>query len=144
MASALHESPQAILPEWEPAALSYSVPVAMRNQVDPPRVITLDGNAQKVFDARPTSPAPTNLPTPLFGDLKVVSKLIIQLIGANALYVGVNTIVDENNFHQYIPANANGAQIDLSDDQVDYVSVKGTAGDKVAVYISYPKQSQPF
>lgn len=141
--AALFPSPQAIIPNYNPAPLGYSVPVARRNQIDPPRIITLAGTTL-VFDARlDTNP---DVPNPrVYHDLKVVTKLVIQNLSADAMYVGINqdATAADGTYHIYLPANSQGAQLDLSIDQPEWVTVFGTDGDKVSVYIAYPKDSQP-
>jgi len=126
-------SPQAMIPTWDPMAISYSIPIARRTKIDPPRTITL-ANATLVFDTRSTSTT---------GDKKVVSRLVLQNLADTAIYIALNQVAQniDGGYHFVLPANANGAQIDLSNDQPEFVSVIGTNGAKVAVYISYPKET---
>lgn len=127
-------NPQAMLPTWNPAIYAYTIPISRRNQVDPPRIITISGSTI-VFDTRSSS---------TLGDLKVNSKLVIQTLGANPVYIAINLNAQpiDGGYHLIIPQQY--MQIDLSADQPDFVSICGTDGDKVAVYISYPKESQPI
>jgi hypothetical protein len=130
-------SPQAALPNFP--SLGDEIRAfnkAKSCQIDPPRIIVMTGNTDTIFDTRAGS---------AFGDKKVTSKLIVHNLGANPMYLGLNQDATAalGAFHDILAGGSAvkdglGSQIDLSKDQPDWVTVKGTAGEWVAVVISYP------
>lgn len=109
---------------------------ARRNKIDPPRIIALTGGSDVVFDARVGA---------ALGDDKVVAKLILHNLGTNPMYYGINQVAGTalGTFHDILAGgtvakDGLGSLVDLSGDQPEFVTVKGTAGDWIAVVISYP------
>lgn len=102
--------------------------------INEPRVITLTGNSDLVYDSRANN---------AFGDRQVVTKLMLHNLGANPMYYAINQDASAAKFHDILAGGSAaldglGSQVDLSREQPQYVSVKGTAGEKVAVIIAYP------
>lgn len=107
-----------------------------RRDIDPPRTFVLTGGSDIVYDGRPGNS---------LGDKKPVSKLILHNLGTHAMYYAMNqaagTVV--GSFHDVLAGGSAlvdglGSLVDLSSDQPNYVSVKGTAGEWISVIITYP------
>lgn len=108
--------------------------------IDPPRTFVLTGGADVVFDARPGN---------ALGDKKPVSKLVLHNLGTHAMYyaLNMNAGTGVGLFHDILAGGSAavdglGSLVDLGADQPDFVTVKGTAGEWVAVVITYP-EDQP-
>lgn len=131
-------SPQAVLPTYPTLAdeLRHQNKAKPAN-IDPPRVIELDGSTfDVVFDTRESS---------AFGDKKPVSKLLLHNLSANPIYYCLNGNAGNTigTYHDIIAGGTAaldglGSTVDLSRDQPDFVTVLGTSrGDLIAVVISY-------
>lgn len=128
---------QAVLPRYStPLDELKAITQAKPCSINEPRIIQLTGGSDLIFDARAGA---------ALGDRKVVSKLLVHNLGANPMYYGINQLATTllNGFHDILAGGSVvkdglGSQVDLSKDQPTFVSVKGTAGEWVAVVISYP------
>lgn len=109
---------------------------AKRSDINSPRVVTLTGNSDIVFDARSSS---------TLGDQQPVRKLTLHNLGANKMYYAMNQACGSTvgTYHDILAGGSAvldglGSLVDLSNDQPQFVTVKGTAGELIAVVISYP------
>ncbi len=129
--------PQAILPEYRTLGDELrDLNRAKPSNIDSPRIFVLTGGSDIVFDARQNS---------ALGDSKLVSKLILHNLGVNPMYYAINSACGTGigTFHDILAGGTAlkdglGSQVDLGKDQPNYVAVKGTVGEWIAVVISYP------
>lgn len=146
----MENTPQALLPTYSSLADQLKPNVAQSVRIDPPRIVTLTGASDVVFDARPVDaaaqPGSPHANAGKFRDKRKVAKLLLHNLGTHQMYYGLNTNVTTEVFHDVFAGGSAvkdglGSLVSLSQDQPDWVTVIGTAGEKVAVIITYPLET---
>lgn len=135
------DSLQALLPRAATTSQAVLASVeGIRTHVSAPRIHTLTGGTDVIYDTRQTNNADRIAQGSIYVDAPTATRIDIINLDAAVVKVGINNLASANEYHDILAAATadkagNGGRLTFLEKSYNHITVIGTAGKQISVVV---------